>query len=387
MSNFEVHQRLNLRRSLLLVFALFAVLAGLIYGLGMYLGGISSGALTAIAVLVSAGSSGLSWWQSDRLVLVMTGAKIVEAEQAPQLHNVVEEVAIAAGLPKPRVAIVEDPAPNAFATGRDPSRAIVAVTSGLLARMNRDELQAVVAHEMAHVANRDTLVMSVAAATAGVIALIGDLALRLAGGRSRDRGKKGGNGGIVLLIFAILAPIAALLLKAAVSRSREGLADGTAVKYTRNPTALRSALEKLAVDSTVVRARSSSVAHLWIECPLDQTSSLNRLFSTHPPLKDRIAAIWKLEGGVGAPPVIIPAGNVAHTAPEIRESDVDWTTGERKSNWRGGYNANDLNDVKQATNAKWVKWAIAIFAVLFLGPVLLIKITELINSITNALPG
>ena len=387
MSNFEVHQRQNLRRSLLLVFALFTVLAGLIYALGMYLGGVSSGALTAIAVLVSAGSSGLSWWQSDRLVLVMTGAKIVEAEQAPQLHNVVEEVAIAAGLPKPRVAIVDDPAPNAFATGRDPSRAIVAVTSGLLARMNRDELQAVVAHEMAHVANRDTLIMSVAAATAGVIALIGDLALRLAGGRSRGRGKKGGNGGIVLLIFAILAPIAALLLKAAVSRSREGLADGTAVKYTRNPTALRSALEKLAVDSTVVRARSSSVAHLWIECPLDQTSSLNRLFSTHPPLGDRIAAIWKLEGGVGAPPSIMPAGNVAHTAPEIHENDVDWTTGERKSNWRSNHNANDLNDVKQATNAKWVKWAIGIFAVLFLGPVLLIKITELINSITNALPG
>ena len=174
---------------------------------------------------------------------------------------------------------------------------------------------------------------------------------------------------------------------AGVFARRPGLADGTAVKYTRNPTALRSALEKLAVDSTVVRARSSSVAHLWIECPLDQTSSLNRLFSTHPPLGDRIAAIWKLEGGVGAPPSIMPAGNVAHTAPEIHENDVDWTTGERKSNWRSNHNANDLNDVKQATNAKWVKWAIGIFAVLFLGPVLLIKITELINSITNALPG
>lgn len=386
MSNFEVLQRQNFRRSLLLVGGLFSVLTGLIYALGAYLGGISSGALTAIAVLVSAGSSGLSWWQSDRLVLAMTGAKIVETEQAPQLHNVVEEVAIAAGLPKPRVAIVEDPAPNAFATGRTPERAIVAVTSGLLERMNREELQAVIAHEMAHIANRDTLMMSVAAATAGVIALLGDLALRLAVGRSRGRGKKGGNGGLVLLVFAILAPLAALLLKAAVSRSREGLADSTAVKYTRNPTALRLALEKLAVDSTVVRARSSSVAHLWIECPLDQTSSLNRLFSTHPPLKDRIAALWKLEGGVGAPPVIVhtPA---PYTAPEIRESGIDWTTGERKSNWQGTYNTNDLNDLKQATNAKWVKWAIGIFAVLFLGPVLLIKITELIDYVTSALPG
>lgn len=387
MSNFEVQQRQNLRRSLLLVFALFAVLAGLIYGLGTYLGGFSSGTLALIAGLVSVGSSGLSWWQSDRIVLAMTGAKIVEAEQAPQLHNVVEEVAIAAGLPKPRVAIVDDPAPNAFATGRDPSRAIVAVTSGLLARMNRDELQAVVAHEMAHIANRDTLMMSIAATTAGMIALIGDLALRLGGGRSRSRGKKGGGGAPMLLIFAILAPIAALLLKAAISRSREGLADGTAVKYTRNPTALRSALEKLAVDSAVVRARSSSVAHLWIECPLDQKSSLNRLFSTHPPLSDRIAAIWKLEGGVGAPPAIVPAGSVAHTEPEVRESEVDWTTGERKPNWRSAYGASDLSDVQQAANAKWVKWAIGIFAVLFLVPVLLIKLTEIINNITSALPG
>jgi len=374
MSNFEVQQRQNLRRSLLLVSALFVVLAGLIYALGAYLGGVSSGALAAFAVLVSAGSSGLSWWQSDRLVLAMTKAKIVEAEQAPQLHNVVEEVAIAAGLPKPRVAIVEDPAPNAFATGRDPSRAIVAVTSGLLERMDREELQAVVAHEMAHIANRDTLMMSVAAATAGVIALIGDLALRLAGGRSRRRNSRSGGGAIIVLIlFAILAPLAAGLLKAAVSRSRESLADGTAVKYTRNPTALRTALEKLAADSTVVRARSSSVAHLWIECPLNKASALDRLFSTHPPLKDRIAALWQLEGGVGAPPPVVemysqpPAGRVSG------RRDVS-----------GG---NDLADLQKAANAKWVKWVIAIFAVLLLGPVLLIKFTDLVAGIIDTFNG
>lgn len=369
MSNFEVQQRQNLRRSLLLVFALFAVLAGLIYALGAYLGGLSSGALTAIAILVSAGSSGLSWWQSDRLVLAMTKAKIVEAAQAPQLHNVVEEVAIAAGLPKPRVAIVEDPAPNAFATGRDPSRAIVAVTSGLLERMNREELQAVVAHEMAHIANRDTLMMSVAAATAGVIALIGDLALRLGTGRGRRRGNRSGGGAIVLILFAILAPLAAVLLKAAVSRSRESLADGTAVKYTRNPTALRTALEKLAVDSTVVRARSSSVAHLWIECPLDQASSLNRLFSTHPPLKDRIAALWQLEGGVGAPPSVVEMYSRPPVGPVM------------------GQQRHELADLQKATNAKWVKWVIAIFAVLFLGPVLLIEVSELVAGIIDTFNG
>jgi hypothetical protein len=128
------------------------------------------------------------------------------------------------------------------------------------------------------------------------------------------------------------------------------------------------------------------VAHLWIECPLDQTSSLNRLFSTHPPLKDRITALWKLEGGVGAPPAIVPAPG-PRTAPAIREDGIDWTTGQRKSNWQGAHNTNDFNDLKQATNAKWVKWAIGIFAVLFLGPVLLIKIAELVEYVTSALPG
>ncbi|MBU6201942.1 MAG: M48 family metallopeptidase [Acidobacteria bacterium] len=301
MANFEALQRKNFRRSLLLVAALFAVLTALVYAVGTFIGGVSSGVLTAFAVVFSAGSSALSWWQSDRLVLAMTKAKIAEPERAPQLHNVVEEVAIAAGLPKPRVAVVDDPAPNAFATGRDPDRAVVAVTTGLLERMDRDELQAVVAHEMAHVANRDTLMMSVAAATAGVIALVGDFAFRLARGSARGgRSRKGG--GALLLPVAALAPFAAGLLKAALSRSREGLADATAVAFTRNPAALRSALGKLAADSTVVRARSSSVAHLWIECPLDLSSPLNRLYSTHPPITERIAALWRLEGGAGAPP-------------------------------------------------------------------------------------
>lgn len=316
MANFEALQRRNFRRSLLLVAALFVVLTALVYAVGTFVGGVSSGVLTVFAVVFSAGSSALSWWQSDRLVLTMTKAKIVEPEQAPQLHNVVEEVAIAAGLPKPRVAVVDDPAPNAFATGRDPEHAVVAVTTGLLERMDRDELQAVVAHEMAHVANRDTLMMSVAAATAGVIALIGDFAFRLARGSARGgRSRKGGGGALLLLPLAVLAPFAAGLLKAALSRSREGLADATAVEFTRNPAALRSALGKLAADSTVVRARSSSVAHLWIECPLDLSSPLNSLYSTHPPITERIAALWRLEGGAGAPPPI------PGYAPDHREAE------------------------------------------------------------------
>lgn len=309
MANFEALQRRNFRRSLLLVATLFVVLTALVYAVGTFIGGVSSGVLTTFAVVFSAGSSALGWWQSDRLVLAMTKAKIVEPEQAPQLHNVVEEVAIAAGLPKPRVALVNDPAPNAFATGRTPDRAVVAVTTGLLERMDRDELQAVVAHEMAHVANRDTLVMSVATTTAGTIALISDLVFRLIFLKSlKNRHKKDGAITLPPLILLtpllLLAPFAASLLKAAISRSREGLADATAVEFTRNPSALRSALGKLAVDSTVVRQRSASVAHLWIESPLDLSVVMNRRYATHPPITDRIAALWRLEGGVGAPPPI-----------------------------------------------------------------------------------
>lgn len=315
MSNFEALQKKNFRTSLLLVFLLFAVLSFVVYAFGQFVGGVSSGVLTLFAVGVSAGSAGLSWWTSDRLVLLMTKARIVGSEQAPLLHNVVEEVAIAAGLPKPRVAVVDDPAPNAFATGRDPEHAVVAVTSGLLERMDRDELQAVVAHEMAHVANRDTLMMSVAAATAGVIALLGDVAFRVVHRTWREERRRDG-GEMLLLPVAVLAPVAASILKAAISRSREGLADATAVKFTRNPSALRSALGKLAADSTVVRARSRSVAHLWIECPLDRTSALNRLYTTHPPITDRIAAIWRLEGGAGAPPPI------PGYAPDPRETET-----------------------------------------------------------------
>jgi heat shock protein HtpX len=314
-SNFEALQKKNFRTSLLLVFSLFAVLSFVVYAFGQFVGGASSGVLTLFAVGVSAGSAGLSWWTSDRLVLLMTKARIVGSEEAPLLHNVVEEVAIAAGLPKPRVAVVDDPAPNAFATGRDPAHAVVAVTSGLLERMDRDELQAVVAHEMAHVANRDTLMMSVAAATAGVIALLGDIAFRVMHRTMREERRRDG-GEILLLPVAVLAPVAAAILKAAISRSREGLADATAVEFTRNPSALRSALGKLAADSTVVRARSRSVAHLWIECPLDRTSALNRLYTTHPPITDRIAAIWRLEGGAGAPPPI------PGYAPDPRETET-----------------------------------------------------------------
>jgi heat shock protein HtpX len=227
----------------------------------------------------------------------MTGARIISESDNPRLFDLVQEVCLASGLPMPKVAIVVDPAPNAFATGRDPDHALIAFTTGILDSMDREELQGVVAHEMAHVANRDTLVSAVAATTAGAIALISDFLMRMLwfGGR-RDRSQ---SSPLVLLfsfVVILLAPIAAMMLRSAISRRRESLADATAVEFTRNPTGLRKALEVLARDSTVVQARSTAVAHVWIECPLD-SKAVSRLFATHPPIQERIETLRKLEGG------------------------------------------------------------------------------------------
>lgn len=237
-----------------------------------------------------------SYYGSDKLVLTMTGAKLITREDAPELFNVIEEVVIASGLPMPKVAIVEDSAPNAFATGRDPDHALIAFTTRILDVMDRDELQGVIAHELAHVANRDTLVSAVAATTAGAIAILSDFLMRMmwfGGGRDRDR-----NSNPLAMVFSLvillLAPIAAILLKSAISRKRESLADATAVSFTRNPAGLRKALEVLASDTTVVRQKSNAVAHIWIESPLDG-QAVSKMFSTHPPIQERIATLRAME--------------------------------------------------------------------------------------------
>ena len=237
-----------------------------------------------------------SYYGSDKLVLTMTGAKLITREDAPELFNVIEEVVIASGIPMPKVAIVEDSAPNAFATGRDPDHALIAFTTRILEVMDRDELQGVIAHELAHVANRDTLVSAVAATTAGAIAILSDFLMRMMWfGGNRDRERSSNPIALVLsLVILLLAPIAALLLKSAISRKRESLADATAVSFTRNPTGLRKALEVLASDTTVVRQKSNAVAHIWIESPLDG-QAVSKLFSTHPPIQERIATLRAME--------------------------------------------------------------------------------------------
>lgn len=258
-------------------------------------GGSGAGVIP-LAVLISLISVWGSYYASDKLVLKMTRARVIQESDNQKLFNLVNEVCIASGLPMPKVAIVDDPAPNAFATGRDPDHALIAFTTGLLNAMDRDELQGVVAHEMAHVANRDTLVSAVAATTAGIVALVSDILMRMLWfGGARNRDHRGNQMPIFLAIVPlILAPIAATMLKAAVSRKRESLADATAVAFTRNPAGLRAALEVLARDTTVVQARSSAVAHLYIESPLD-ASAASRLFATHPPIHERIETLRKLE--------------------------------------------------------------------------------------------
>lgn len=289
--SFRAQQASNKRRTFVLLFSMFVLLVAAVWGLAQLLGYGAIGILP-IAILIGLAGVWISYWSSDKLVIKMTGARVIDHSISPQLFNLVDEVRIAAGLPMPKVAIVDDPAPNAFATGRDPDHAVIAFTTGILDAMDREQLQGVAAHEMAHVGNRDTLVMAVAATTAGIIAILADIGLRMSFFSRRDNNSNP-VALIVGLVVILLAPLAAMLLRSAVSRRRESLADATAVAFTRNPTGLRRALETLQSDSTVVQAKSTAVAHVWIESPLG--GKVGSLFETHPPLSERIATLRSME--------------------------------------------------------------------------------------------
>lgn len=293
--NFRQQQAANKRKTAFLLGAM-AVLTGLVVFAALTYFGASGATMVPIAVGLSLIGVWGSYYGSDKLVLTMTGAKLIQENDNPPLFNLIQEVCVASGLPMPKVAIVVDDAPNAFATGRDPDHALIAFTTRILEIMDRDELQGVVAHEMSHVANRDTLVSAVAATTAGAIAIITDFLTRMMwfGGR-RDRDSNANPIALVLsLLVLFLAPLAAMMLRSAISRKRESLADATAVSFTRNPAGLRKALEQLAADSTVVQQRSNAVAHIWIESPLD-SKSVSQLFATHPPIEERIATLRAME--------------------------------------------------------------------------------------------
>ena len=295
--NFRTMQAANRRKTIGLLVGMGVLMWCVVYAALTYFGGTGVG-IVPIAVGIALITVWGSYYGSDKLVLTMTGARLIQESDNPKLFDLIHEVVIASGLPMPKVAIVVDSAPNAFATGRNPEHALIAFTTGILDAMDRDQLQGVIAHEMAHVANRDTLVSAVAATTAGAIAILSDMLTRMMWfGGGRDRNREGGGNPLVLvvsLVILILAPLAAMMLKSAISRKRESLADATAVAFTRNPAGLRSALEVLAADSTVVRQRSTAVAHIWIESPLD-AKSVSKLFSTHPPIAERIAVLKSME--------------------------------------------------------------------------------------------
>lgn len=274
---------------------LLILLSVLLVAAGYFLGGPEG---MIIALVFSLGMNLFTYWYSDRLALKMAGAREVTADEAPNLHFIVEEQARLGNLPKPKVYIIENDSPNAFATGRNPSHAAVAATTGIMRILNKDELSAVLAHEMAHVGNRDTLIMTVAAAIAGAITFLAMMARwsMIFGGLGGGRRSGGGMAGMVgLLVVAILLPLAAILVRAAISRAREYQADATGATNCRNPWALANALEKLELETKRTPMKvNEAVSHLFIVNPLSGFSAT--MFSTHPPMKDRISRLREMRG-------------------------------------------------------------------------------------------
>ena len=253
-----------------------------------------------LAIIIAVALTFGSYYSSDKIVLAISKARPVTKKEYPHLYNVVEGLAIAAGLPKPRCYIIDDTAPNAFATGRNPKNSVLVVTTGLLQKLNRAELEGVIAHEMAHIKNYDILVMTLAVVMVGVVALLSDWILRtfLWGGRRRSS-KDGGNIGMIIvvvgLVLAIFSPLIAQLIRMAVSRKREFLADANGAFLTRYPPGLASALKKLDADREPLEAANKATAHLYIVNPLKEIKgNVNKLFSTHPPIKERVAALEKM---------------------------------------------------------------------------------------------
>ena len=255
-----------------------------------------------LAAIIAVAMTWGSYYASDKIVLAISRARPVEKKDYPYLYNVVEGLAIAAGLPKPRCYIIDDTAPNAFASGRNPENSVIVVTKGLLEKLNRAELEGVIAHEMAHIKNYDVLVQTLAVVMVGVVALLSDWILRSffwGGGRRRGRSKGKGSGAeiiiVVGLVLAVVSPLVAQLIRLAISRKREFLADANGALLTRYPPGLASALRKISTDREPLEAANKATAHLYIINPLlEYRGRVNKLFSTHPPVEERIAALEKM---------------------------------------------------------------------------------------------
>ena len=306
---FSAQQAVNRRNSILLIGAVTLLLAALGFTIGYGTTGYVEGAfgVTAGAIVLAMLLSVGSFFAGDKLVLAASGAKEVTQQSAPQLMNVVQEMALAGGVPMPKVYIIDDTAPNAFATGRDPKHASVAITTGLLQKLDREELQGVMGHELSHVRNYDIRFSLLVAVLVGSIALLADFFLRFTfwgGGRRGGGDRDKGGGGlaailfIVAIVLAVIAPFIARLVQLAVSRQREYLADASSVELTRNPAGLERALAKIASDKEVLEVANRATQHLYFTNPIkkfEQRSS--SMFSTHPNVVERINRLRQLTGG------------------------------------------------------------------------------------------
>jgi len=286
---------------LMIGFSIFIVVIAYILVLALGYRGVGALSFVGIFLVISGLINLGSYYWSDKLVLGLSGAQPIEKKDNPELYRIVENLCIADGLPTPKIYIIDDPAPNAFATGRDPNHSVVAVTTGLLGRLEKLELEGVIAHELSHVKNYDTRLMSIVVVLVGLIAILADVFFRAMwwGGRSRD--ERNGAGVIFLvlgILAAILAPIVATLIKLAISRRREFLADSSGALLTRYPEGLASALVKISQDPNTLKSANTATAHLYISNPFKGDHASNwivKLFSTHPPIEERVAALRGME--------------------------------------------------------------------------------------------
>ena len=305
---FYAQQAANRRNSVLLALVVVVLLGLLGFAIGYAITGDPAGAALSVGIAVVIGflASLGSYFAGDKLVLAASGAKEVDETTAPQLINVVREMTIAANVPLPKVYIIEDTAPNAFATGRDPKHASIAITTGLLQKLDREELQGVIGHELSHVRNLDIRFSLLVGVMVGSIALLSDFFLRFTfwgGGRRGGRDRDGGGGGlqaimfIVAIVLAVLAPIAARLVQLAVSRQREYLADASSVELTRNPSGLERALAKIGTDKEVLEVANRATQHLYFTNPIKKFEERSSsMFATHPSIVDRINRLRSLTG-------------------------------------------------------------------------------------------
>ena len=285
----------NIRKTWALMLGFFFVVVGLGWAFSYIL---ESPVILYIAVIFSVAMNIGSYWYSDKLALATSGAKPADSARNQEVHRILENLCITVGLPKPRLYVIDDPAPNAFATGRDAQHAAVAVTTGLLNMMDRSELEGVLAHELSHIKNRDTLVMTVVVVLLGFVTLLSDFFLRsmMYGGRGGDDSRDGRLQAILIAVgfaLAIFSPIIAQLIQFAISRKREFLADASGALITRYPEGLASALQKIGAYAAPMRHANHATAHLYIGNPFGAKAvqGLNKLFSTHPPIEERIKAL------------------------------------------------------------------------------------------------